>query len=640
LAQDILDVITGEAVVHKKIVTVMTFQNVQLLALVGMLTSTLAAPSNAFAHEKSTSVSETQGLASGLNDFFNGLADGGAILEHDIEWIDEVNGKPGGIRGIDEISNLMAQYHSAFPDVHLSRSTVVSPMRKDRTFLMTFHVKGTHTGDLMGMKPMHNHNHSFQSDGVMVITVGRSGKVSKIQAMNSGLLLEQIGYFNHIMVDTQELTKKVAAFWNRESDDLGMCTSDVKFIDDINLKGMAPDATLVGPQAILDMRKGYAAAFPDMKMTGIESTPLQGDSFIMTMTAQGTHKGELMGFPPTGKRINILVGIINKLVAGKIFEQRIVHSKYLLRELGLVPDHKPPASAKKPGVDTRGLASAFIAILNGLSDGKATLAKNVELIDEVNMPHEPVKGIQGVRDMIARYHNAFADLHFTLGAVVSPMRKDGTFLMTWQATGHHTGDMMGMTPLHNRKLEGDGVVVATVGKSGTLSKLQIMHAHLLLEQTGYLNHIMVDTRKLAKEWQSFWNRETDDLSMYTQDVKFTDDINLKGMVAGATVVGPKAILDIRNGYATSFPDLEFTDTDASPLQGDTFILMWTAHGTHKADLMGFPPTGKRVADFEGAIINKVVAGKISEQRIVHSKHLLRELGLVPERPKGVFAKEL
>lgn len=499
---------------------------------------------------------------------------------------------------------------------------------------MTWQATGHHTGELFGMKPIHKHKMEFP--GLIRATVGGSGKISKVQLMHGNLMHEAMGHLNHLMVDTQELTKNMIGFWNREHDDLSIYTPDVKFIDDINLKGMSPDATVVGPQAILDMRNGYANAFPDLKLTDMYASPLQGDSFITTFNAEGTHNGELMGHQATGKRIDNLVAIINRVVAGKIFEQRAINSKHLLHELGLLPDKsklKAAMAKDLPEMDTRGLASACTAMWNGIGDGSNIFAKNVEWIDEVNMPHKPIKGLQKVRDMIAGYRKGFADLHFTQPTVVSPLRKDWTFLLTWHATGTHTGDLMGMAPLHNHKMEFHGLVRCTVDSSGMISKVLGMVGSLMLEQTGYLNHLMVDTDRMAQQWASFWNQENDDMSMYTPDVKVIDHVNLQGVAPDATVVGHKGMLDLRNQYVVAFPDLHATKFEATPLQGDTFVITWTVEGTHKGDLLGFPASGKRLTDHDGACINKVVAGKISEQRVVHSKHVLRELGLLPEKPK-------
>src|SRR4051794_15342045 len=46
-------------------------------------------------------------------------------------------------------------------------------------------------------------------------------------------------------------------------------------------------------------------------------------------------------------------------------------------------------------------------------------------------------------------------------------------------------------------------------------------------------------------------------------------------------------------YRTAYPDTHFTIEDQLA-EGDKVVTRWTAIGTHQGELMGIPPTGKRV----------------------------------------------
>ena len=48
----------------------------------------------------------------------------------------------------------------------------------------------------------------------------------------------------------------------------------------------------------------FRAAFPDLKYT-IEDIIAEGDKVVVRWTAKGTHKGELLGMPATGKHVAI-----------------------------------------------------------------------------------------------------------------------------------------------------------------------------------------------------------------------------------------------------------------------------------------------------------------------------------------------
>ena len=61
----------------------------------------------------------------------------------------------------------------------------------------------------------------------------------------------------------------------------------------------------------------------------------------------------------------------------------------------------------------------------------------------------------------------------------------------------------------------------------------------------------------------------------------------------------------------AFPDIKYTVEDMIE-EGDKLVARWTAHGTHKGDFMGIPPTDKRVT-FTGIEIIRVVDGKAVEE---------------------------
>ena len=80
---------------------------------------------------------------------------------------------------------------------------------------------------------------------------------------------------------------------------------------------IAPNQVNGGPGALPGMPSGpegnkmllsaYRNAFPDLHFT-IEEQIAEGNTVVTRWTAQGTHKGELAGLPPTGKPATV-VGI-------------------------------------------------------------------------------------------------------------------------------------------------------------------------------------------------------------------------------------------------------------------------------------------------------------------------------------------
>jgi len=81
----------------------------------------------------------------------------------------------------------------------------------------------------------------------------------------------------------------------------------------------------------------YRTAFPDLQFT-IEDQIAEGDKVVTRWTSTGTHKGELMGIPPTGVQSTSTGIAIDRIAGGKIVE---VWSNWdtlgLLQQLGAVP---------------------------------------------------------------------------------------------------------------------------------------------------------------------------------------------------------------------------------------------------------------------------------------------------------------
>ena len=61
-------------------------------------------------------------------------------------------------------------------------------------------------------------------------------------------------------------------------------------------------APMYGHEGLRQFMQTYLAAFPDIDFQ-LEQTIAEGDFVVQRWTATGTHRGELMGIAPTGRRI-------------------------------------------------------------------------------------------------------------------------------------------------------------------------------------------------------------------------------------------------------------------------------------------------------------------------------------------------
>jgi steroid delta-isomerase-like uncharacterized protein len=81
----------------------------------------------------------------------------------------------------------------------------------------------------------------------------------------------------------------------------------------------------------------FRTAFPDGKLT-IEDLIVEGDKLVSRISYRGTHTGDMLGIPPTGKAVTVSAIIIDQFADGKIVESwRLFDQMGMMQQLGLVP---------------------------------------------------------------------------------------------------------------------------------------------------------------------------------------------------------------------------------------------------------------------------------------------------------------
>ena len=80
------------------------------------------------------------------------------------------------------------------------------------------------------------------------------------------------------------------------------------------------DGDITGPDGVKQLVSWLRTAFPDIH-TSIDDVVAEADKVVVRFTIRGTHQGEGMGFPPTGKRV-VYTGIdIFRITDGRIVER-------------------------------------------------------------------------------------------------------------------------------------------------------------------------------------------------------------------------------------------------------------------------------------------------------------------------------
>jgi steroid delta-isomerase-like uncharacterized protein len=110
------------------------------------------------------------------------------------------------------------------------------------------------------------------------------------------------------------------------------------FVEHEELPGLEPSK-----EGVMQWFRMYVAAFPDLRMDP-EDVLVSGDKVVARARATGTHQGEFMGMPATGKRIDVqLIDIIRFGEDGLAIEHwGVFDAMTMMQQLGAIP---APAAA-------------------------------------------------------------------------------------------------------------------------------------------------------------------------------------------------------------------------------------------------------------------------------------------------------
>jgi steroid delta-isomerase-like uncharacterized protein len=106
------------------------------------------------------------------------------------------------------------------------------------------------------------------------------------------------------------------------------------FVEHEETPGLAP--TKVG---VLEFFRMYRTAFPDLQMEP-QDVLASGDKVVARVRATGTHQGEFMGMPPSGRNVDVqLIDIIRFGDDGLAREHwGVVDLMTMMQQLGAIPE--------------------------------------------------------------------------------------------------------------------------------------------------------------------------------------------------------------------------------------------------------------------------------------------------------------
>lgn len=134
------------------------------------------------------------------------------------------------------------------------------------------------------------------------------------------------------MSNTEEIARKYHDAWNKRDWDgyRSMMHAEYSYTGGDGQRMDDPDAGVgVGQR--------FAAAFPDGTIN-VQKVHVAGDVAIVEFIGRGTHSGDLMGIPPTGKKVEIMVCDVLEMRDGKIHTEReYMDFATMMQQLGVMP---------------------------------------------------------------------------------------------------------------------------------------------------------------------------------------------------------------------------------------------------------------------------------------------------------------
>lgn len=121
---------------------------------------------------------------------------------------------------------------------------------------------------------------------------------------------------------------------------------NVSFVDEVcapNFRAMDALGGTFDREGLKQLARGYRAAFPDLQIR-TEEVIAEGDAVVVRWRGTGTHRGELMGIPPTGKELKVTGLDLFRFSGGKAVEHISQWDVYgMFKQLGMpIPGIQPP----------------------------------------------------------------------------------------------------------------------------------------------------------------------------------------------------------------------------------------------------------------------------------------------------------
>lgn len=237
-----------------------------------------------------------------------------------------------------EFKNLVSMLRSAFPDLHF---TVEHLLAQGDTVVGHWIARGTHAGS-----PLHTLRGDLPAKGKPFAIDGMSwlrivdGKFVEARINEDTLgLLQQIGALPTATAPTtstsiEENEAIVGRYFNEVLNQEKLNVIDEIMADNFSLHIPTLPEPIRGPEGMKQFVTGLRSGFPDIQFT-VERQIAEADKVAARWFITGTHKGEFLGIPPTGNKVEDQGVDIFIIFGGKIAEIWVNENDLgLLKQLG------------------------------------------------------------------------------------------------------------------------------------------------------------------------------------------------------------------------------------------------------------------------------------------------------------------
>ncbi|MBK8026159.1 MAG: ester cyclase [Chloroflexi bacterium] len=349
----------------------------------------------------------------------------------------------------------------------------------------------------------------------------------------------------------------------------------------------------------------------------------QDDKVSVVSTISGTHDGNLMGLPATGKEFSVLLLETVRLVDGKYAERwgglDIVG---LMMRLGAMRDPEQKAREEQ-------YAAMVHTYISGVNQDDEAALRAVFHKDFNDHNSAQVSGLPpGVEAVVMAHHmlnQSFSNLTFTVDEL---MVEGDKVAIRVHAVGTHSGEFYGF-PATGKEISWTAHRILRVEDGMFVEAWNEFDQVGILQQMGVVPSFAPPpnpeaNKALVRRLYEEENKHNIDIV----DELMSPDFVMHGDALNPYVKGLEPVKQGAKMTQDAFPDLvvEIEDILAA---GDKVMvrLRWT--GTHSKPFMGIPASGKKMT-WTAMATNRIENGKIVERWFNSDVFgLLQQFGLIP-----------